>query len=905
MWRAELIYRQRKPVYWSPSSKTALAEAELEYNERHISRCAFVRFPLVKLPDVLVRDTRVDASHISALIWTTTPWTLPANKAIAVNAGLDYCLVEIPALPELGQLLICRDRLEHVKSFLERDVQVKVIIETIKGSDLVRKTEYINILQGKGWEPQKIIDARFVTATSGTGLVHLAPGHGLDDYNACKELDSGFKSPVDDDGCFTAEAYPDNPNLLQGKNVFREGMRAVIDFLENAPSMQVRGIELWGSHILATHQIEHKYPLDWRTKRPLIVRATAQWFADIEGIKKEALSALASVGFTPESAKARLESFIRGRNYWCISRQRPWGVPIPALYRVDDGSNSAVMTKETISHINTVFNMRGTDAWWSDAEDDPAWIPSFLEGKYVRGKDTMDVWFDSGSSWTMLEKWHGFKPVADVYLEGTDQHRGWFQSSLLTYSAFYDWKDGIAKAPFAKLITHGFTLDHKGRKMSKSMGNVVHPEEIMTGSLFAPPAEGKNVAQHSGNEKRRYLKGIGTDVLRLWVANHDYKNDIRINEATLKSVHGNLQKYRITVKWLLGVLEDYTTTSAASSLLKDYTNDHQLLDQIALHHLRATSAAVHEAYSQYEFFKAVSAINRYINHNLSSFYFEAIKDRVYAGTIHDRLSAQRVLVIILNELLLMLSPVTPLLIEEAFDHMPMHVRHEGEHPLRRIWTPTQAGAEDNKDYNNNNNNEDDAVAAKAMTTTTIPNLKVKAEVLERVHSAIRQAQEEARNEKKIGSGLECDVCIFLPEECDGVVQEVLSPERTAELAAMFVVSKLEIRMAEAVEGADAGVGAAPFIPPASLSVDVSSSFSSSSSGWKYESQFSVTFPVSSSSTTIKTTTCSSPGEMGKVVILPASRHKCPRCWRYVAPEKNKVCGRCEAVLSGRDAVVGF
>ena len=867
-------------MYWSPSSKTALAEAELEYNERHISRCAFVRFPLVKLPDVLARDSRTDASHISALIWTTTPWTLPANKAIAVNAALNYCLIEIPAMPEFGQMLICRDRLEHVRSFLESDVQVNIVVDAIKGSELAGQTEYINILQGVGWEPQYIIDARFVMATSGTGLVHLAPAHGLDDYNACRELSSDFKSPVDDDGRFTADAYPDDPKLLQGKNVFREGMRAIIDFLGNAPSMRVGENELWGSHILATHQIEHKYPLDWRTKRPLIVRATAQWFADIESIKEDAVRALGSVGFTPESAKARLESFVKGRSYWCISRQRAWGVPIPALYRTDDGSNSAVMTKDTISHINTVFNMRGTDAWWSDAEDDPAWIPPFLKGTYVRGKDTMDVWFDSGSSWTLLEKWHGYKPVADVYLEGTDQHRGWFQSSLLTYSAFYDWGDGPVKAPFAKLITHGFTLDHKGRKMSKSLGNVVHPEEIMSGSLFAPPAEGKNVAQHSGNEKRKYLKGIGTDVLRLWIANHDYTNDIRINDSTLKSTHGNLQKYRITIKWLLGVLEDYASHRAVSNEAKDYTNDHQFLDQIALHQLRATSATVHDAYGQYEFFKAVSAINKYINHSLSAFYFEAIKDRVYAGTVHDRLSAQKVLAIILNELLLMLAPITPLLVEETFDHMPMHVRHGGEHPLHRIWTPTQAGADD---------------AAK-----TSPNLDMEIQMLETVHDAIKRAQEKARDEKRIGSGLECDVCIVLPKDCGGLAKEVLNAERTAELAAMFVVSKLEIRTADDDDGAAAAAAAAAAYPTAPLSPADASRVVN----WRYEAQFVVQSPSLPSSSS-SPSSLSSSGEMGRVMVSPASRHKCPRCWRFVAEEKSKVCGRCEGVLDGRDAVVGL
>lgn len=849
-------------MYWSPSSRTALAEAELEYNERHISKCAFVRFPLVRLPHVIAQASDIKSDHISALIWTTTPWTLPANKAIAVHADLSYCLIEIPAMPEFGQMLVCRERIDHLKSLLASDVQINVITEMFKGSDIAGETDYINIFQGAGWIPQKIIDAKFVSATSGTGLVHLAPGHGLEDYNACKELGLDFKSPVNESGCFTADAYPENPKLLEGKNVFREGMQAVINFLENPPSLKIGDIELWGSHVLATHQIEHKYPLDWRTKRPLIVRATAQWFADIEGVREEAVETLNSVHFIPESVKTRLESFIKGRNYWCISRQRAWGVPIPALYRVDDGSNSAVMTKDTISHINTVFNMRGTDAWWSDAEDDPAWIPPFLEGTYIRGKDTMDVWFDSGSSWTLLEKWHGHKPVADVYLEGTDQHRGWFQSSLLTYFAFYDWGGRPAQAPFAKLITHGFTLDHKGRKMSKSLGNVVHPEEIMTGSLFPPPAEGKNVSQHSGNEKKRLLKGSGTDVLRLWVAGHDYTNDIRINESALKSIHGNLQKYRITIKWLLGVLDDYNSSSVVSKEAQDFTNDHRLLDEIALYQLKKSSETVHRAYKEYEFYKAVIAINKYVNQDLSAFYFEAVKDRVYAGTLHDRISAQKVLVVILNELLLMLAPITPLLVEETFDYMSMHVRHEGEHPLRRIWTPAKSFI----------GIVDDTVAKHK----TREDLEITIQILEDVQNAIKQAQEKARLEKKIGSGLECDVRIILPTDCSDVVQRVLSTERAAELAAMFVVSKLDVQV-DCQKGTSIESLAFP-----TASAEPSRS---TKAFWMHESEFQAQ---------------SSSGKTGKVIVTPGSKYKCPRCWRLVARKKDSVCERCDGVMKGVD-----
>lgn len=448
-----LIFRRYKPVYWSPSSKTALAEAELEYKEDHVSTAAYVRFPLASLSECL-RERLPEGARVSAVIWTTTPWTLPANRAIAVHSELEYSVVKTGS--EL--LLVASSRLPHIQTMLFSEKPVEVILESVLGSD-IEGSQYTNVLRGHESEPQPIIHADFVSAESGSGLVHLAPGHGMDDYEVCMKLGIKAAAPVDDLGCFTSAALPDDPQALEGKSVLDGGSAVVLKIL--------------GDKVLTTHKYKHKYPYDWRTKLPVIVRATEQWFADVGHVKSDALQAMKDVRFIPEAGQARLESFIKGRSEWCISRQRAWGVPIPALY---DDKGFAVLTDASVANIISVINERGIDAWWTDPADDPAWILPGPEGVYTRGKDTMDVWFDSGTSWTQT------KQQADVYLEGTDQHRGWFQSSLLSHIS----ASGRTGAPFKTLITHGFTLDDKGKKMSKSIGNTIAPSQIIDGSLLPP-----------------------------------------------------------------------------------------------------------------------------------------------------------------------------------------------------------------------------------------------------------------------------------------------------------------------------------------------------------------------------------------------------------------------------------
>ncbi|KAL1305248.1 hypothetical protein AAFC00_002163 [Neodothiora populina] len=851
-----LIYRQNKPVHWSPSSGTALAEAELEYDENHKVVAAFIKFPLVKLPDVLSKRDGVHAASVSALIWTTTPWTLPANKAIAIRSDMEYALVEFrtdPASKDIqGQLLISKDRIESLLAHLPEGTTYEIIVDSISGATL-EGTEYTNLISG---EKCKIIHADFVTSSSGTGLVHIAPGHGMDDYNVCMKLGIGPAfAPVDDKGLFTDQAFPADPAYLQGKEAEYGGAKAVISLLRNPSSKSLLASDT--SLVFATHNFKHKNPIDWRTKKPVIVRATDQWFADVGKVQELALSSLETVKFIPESGKARLQSFLKGRSQWCISRQRSWGVPIPALFNKQTGDY--VMTAASIDQIISVIQTRGIDAWWSDAEDDAAWILPGLEGEYIRGKDTMDVWFDSGTAWATLSPRED-GTVADVVLEGTDQHRGWFQSSLLTYVSEQDSKSaGIA--PFNTLITHGFTLDSAGRKMSKSLGNVISPQEILSGSLL-PPLKVKNTGKGRSAAIRPYKKQndvMGPDVLRLWVASSDYTKDVVIGQPVLHAVHQALQKYRVTMKWFLGVLDDYPAAGPAEELLDDL----YCADQIILYQLSKASIQVFEAYQNNEFYKGIAALNRFINADLSAFYFEVIKDRLYADDEDIRRHTQTVLFLILDELCHMLAPVTPLLIEEVWAHMPEHFKthEERPHPLQRVWDEPFSAAFDQFGTPD---------AMEGMRT-----------IVDRVRSAVTAAQEDARRAGRLGSGLACRVELRLPRETATQPLALLMDLREKdELSELLVVSDAEVmpldddyrkKLIEQEENEAIKQIIRERENPA----------------WKFE----VEFECGDAETPAT----------GNAVVLPPFGEKCVRCWQYIAEEPDTLCGRCADVV-GEDSI---
>ncbi|KAI9681999.1 MAG: isoleucine-tRNA ligase [Caeruleum heppii] len=830
MVRKGLIYRQFKPVYWSPSSRTALAEAELEYNEVHISTAAFVTFPVTKLPPRLAAEANIDVTKLELVIWTTTPWTLPANRAIAVNNDMTYAVIQTDSG---RQILVAESRLSHVSECCLHEPSLPVL-GAIRGRDLVGEVEYRNLFQGKTSRSLPLIHADFVLPESGSGLVHCAPGHGQEDYNVCSRHGIPAVAPVDDSGCFTDDAMAESPEQLAGKSVLDDGLHSVLDILKRSDLL------------LGVHHFKHRYPYDWRSKSPLIVRATAQWFANVEKIKSSAIEALTSVRFIPASGRGRLESFIKGRSEWCISRQRAWGVPIPALIHMPSGS--VILTDESLSHILPVLERRGTDAWWTDAEEDAAWIPPRLllgctPQDFRRCKDTMDVWFDSGTSWTQLHERapEAPFPTTDVYLEGSDQHRGWFQSSILTYVA-HQWGSSTQtslplRAPFKTLVTHGFTLDQGGRKMSKSIGNVVSPLQIMDGSLLPPMKRKKGTfnrhrpaSDDLSDNGRPVYDGLGADALRLWVAGSDFTKDVIVGQSVLGSVNASLHKLRVTVKLLLGALGDF---DPADEL--DYARL-TMIDRIALLQLASVIESVSRAYSDYEFHRAVTAINRWLSADFSAFYVESIKDRLYADEARgqSRRGAQTVLMHVYDSLVGMLAPVTPLLVEEAWQHTPRPIADLKLHPLQRIYPTIPA------EWRN-------------------PQLASDLPWLFNANSAVKSAQERARAAGKIGSSLQSAVILSFSPPGPSISSAAESFFRRCqdELEAFFVVSSVQL--------------------------GASSSLDSSDVPWHFTADFET-----------------SDGGRAVAVVLPPQHAKCVRCWRYAVPSADGpiagLCRRCDAVV---------
>lgn len=828
-----LLSRRFKPVYWSPSSRTALAEAELEYNENHISTAAYIKYKMHSLPQALSTKLGLDAGNISAVIWTTTPWTLPANKALGINPDLDYSIVESE---EDGLLLLARARVEEVQRLCKSTFTLKMIFQ---GCELAGAT-YEDVTFNEEAPPRPLLFADFVTVESGSGLVHLAPGHGMDDYDLCTKHGIPAFAPLDDEGRFTALAAPSAPDTLLRKEVLTSGNDAVISILRE------------NQRLLVTHHYQHKYPYDWRSKQPIVVRATEQWFANVGELQTAALQSLDSVTFIPEGGEERLTSFIRNRKEWCISRQRAWGVPIPALYHKLSGK--ALMSQESISHIITTIGKRGVDSWWTDDELDPTWTLPWLRDEngqtfYKRGKDTMDVWFDSGTSWTQLEaQSHQNRTyTADVYLEGTDQHRGWFQSSLLTHIAVQKGNNegSLPSAPFKTLVTHGFTLDQHGRKMSKSLGNVISPDEIMEGTLL-PPLKKKHKghgANNTANLKPSY-DSLGPDALRLWVASCDFTKDVIISQAVLKAINGILSKYRVTFKLLLGILADCFPAENIPFLSL------RINHQIALMQLRSLITTTQKHYQRFEYHKAIIEINKYVV-NLSAFYIESIKDAAYAGgdeksRVSSRKMTQFTLLRIFTALQQILAPVTPLLIEETWDYTPRHIQEWHGYPFhRQLDEGAEIGGEEWSRWHNEQLEED------------LP-------ILMQANAAIKTAQEMARNERKMGSSLQSFVLLEVKQPSiseftegqESPVYRVLN-QYLADLETIFVVSKVDINFGS--------------VPPYAAEAE-----------WSFVSEFDVR------------------GEKVCAHIYAPQMAKCVRCWRYAAPlesdSQTALCGRCEGVV---------
>ncbi|MBD1941701.1 isoleucine--tRNA ligase [Coleofasciculus sp. FACHB-712] len=794
------IYRGLKPVHWSPSSKTALAEAELEYPEdsegrpAHTSRSLYAAFQMTNLGPAVRSQLQPFLPDLGVAIWTTTPWTIPANLAVSLNPELTYAVVEVEAdsLPiSTKYLLVAADLVERLSTTLSTNLTVKA---TVPGKDLEHST-YRHPLFDR--ESPIVIGGDYVTTDSGTGLVHTAPGHGDEDYKVGQRYGLPLLSPVDADGNFTQEA-----GQFAGLNVLGEGNQAVIDALSQARSL------------LKEEPYVHKYPYDWRTKKPTIYRATEQWFASVEGFREEALKAIASVNWIPAQGENRITAMVADRSDWCISRQRNWGVPIPVFYDLE--TNEPLLNEETIAHVQAIIAEKGSDVWWERSVEELLPESYRHNGRsYRKGTDTMDVWFDSGSSWAAVAKQRPeLEYPADIYLEGSDQHRGWFQSSLLTSVATNDI------APYKTVLTHGFTLDEQGRKMSKSLGNVIDPSIVING--------GKNQ-----KEEPPY----GADVLRLWVSSVDYSSDVPISKNILKQMGDVRNKIRNTARFLLGNLHDF-------DLAKDAVPYEQLpeLDRYMLHRMTEVFGEVTQAFESFQFFRFFQTVQNFCVVDLSNFYLDIAKDRLYisAPDSFRRRSCQTVLAIALENLARAIAPVLCHTAEDIWQYLPYPT------PYKSVFESGWVKLEEH---------------------WKAPKLAGFWQQLRQIRTEVNKVMEQARAEKMIGSSLEAKVLLYVPNaEFRSLLQALNltsafhshSPSsglgnRVDELRYLFISSQVELLdSSEALQGL------------------------------KYSSQT----------------------EALSIGVVKADGEKCDRCWNYSihvgeSAEHPLLCERCIPALEGK------
>ena len=742
------IYRGLKPVHWSPSSRTALAEAELEYPEGHTSPSIYAAFTVTKLGDGAA-ELEEYLPNLNVAIWTTTPWTIPGNLAVAVNENLEYAVVQLnPPLPTVeammakegvSYLIVAKDLVERLSATLERDLTIKT---TLTGKAL-ENTTYRHPLYER--ESKVVIGGDYITTESGTGLVHTAPGHGQEDYITGQKYGLPILSPVDDSGKFTEEAgkFAGLQVVAKGNEKVSVGNQAIIDALTEAGSL------------LKHEEYAHKYPYDWRTKKPTIFRATEQWFASVEGFRDNALEAIKSVTWIPATGENRITPMVRERNDWCISRQRSWGVPIPVFY--DEETNEALLTEETIDYVKTIIAEHGSNAWWELSVEELLPEQYRNNGKtYRKGTDTMDVWFDSGSSWASVVKARGLKYPVDMYLEGSDQHRGWFQSSLLTSVAVND------TAPYKTVLTHGYVVDENGRKMSKSLGNGVDPKVIIEG--------GKNKKQEPP---------YGADVLRLWVSSVDYSSDVRIGNNIVKQLADIYRKIRNTARFLLGNLHDFDPKSDAIPYA-----DLPQLDKYMLHRITEVFADITDAYDKYQFYRFFQAVQNFCVVDLSNFYLDIAKDRLYISSLGSfrRRSCQTILAIAVENLAKAIAPVLSHMAEDIWQSIPYDTGY------RSVFQSGWVTIDDEW-------NKPDLVEFWTKIRT--------------LRDEVNKVMEEARQNKAIGSSLDAKVLLYVEDTQlkDKLAAlnptDSLNPKSVDELRYFFLASQVElVNSMDAIEQAE-------------------------------------------------------------------------------------------------------
>lgn len=697
------IFKGLKPVYWSPATETALAEAEIEYADV-TSPSVYVRMEGNK--DLQERLGINETLYI--VIWTTTPWTLPANVGISLNPDFTYGVYKT----EKGNLILAKELAE--KAFEEIGIKSPVLVKEFLGKDIERTTYKHPYLDRTGL----VILGAHVTADAGTGAVHTAPGHGQDDYVVGVRYDLPIISPMDNKGFLTEEAG------IFGGMRYNKANEAIVNHL------------IESGHVLKLKEIVHSYPHDWRAKKPVVFRATEQWFIKVEGsdLRERALKALDNVEFIPAWGRNRIGSMIETRPDWCISRQRTWGVPIPVFFNEESGEE--IFNKEIVDRVIELVKKEGSIVWFkSTAEEligEELLAKYNLKDKKIR-KDgnIMDVWLDSGVSHRAVLETRGdyLRRPAEMYLEGSDQHRGWFQSSLLTsIGSTFD-------APYKKILTHGFVMDGEGRKMSKSLGNTVVPQEI--------------------------IKEYGADILRLWCSSVDYRDDVRISNNIIKQMAEAYRRIRNTARYILGNINDfdYNTDRVSYEKLTE-------IDKLAMHKLEVLKKTVTESYEKYEFYNLFQAIHYFAGIEMSAFYLDIIKDRLYTEKTDsvERRAAQTVMCEVLLTMTKMIAPVLSFTAEEIWGELPSTFKQE-ESVLLTTW------------YKENNEHFNYGLEEKWNEI-----IKIRKEVNKTLEKA-RQGEN-----KIIGNSLDAQVSLYTE---DKELKEFL--QKNKELLEMsFIVSEVEI-----------------------------------------------------------------------------------------------------------------
>ena len=686
-----LVYKGKRPIHWCASCQTALAEAEVEYNDKE-SPSVYVRF---KIQDARFKEIfpALADKDVSIIIWTTTPWTLPANLAIAMHPEFEYAAVEIQGQGARGKgqevFIIAKGLIENVAQKLGwQDYKIIETFHPQKLEGMKARHPFID-------RDSIIILGEHVTLDAGTGCVHTAPGHGQEDYEMALKYGLDIYNPVDNQGKFTAQV-PE----FQGQYVFKANP-AIIDLLKQ------KGV------LLHEEKITHSYPHCWRCKNPIIFRATEQWFISMEkgDLRKRALTAIDNVQWIPPWGRDRIYNMVANRPDWCISRQRAWGVPITAFACKKCGHT--LLDEKIANKIADEFEKAGADIWFE--KDVKELLPSGTKCMKCGSQDLekeeniLDVWFDSGTSFAgVLEKRHNLKMPADLYLEGSDQHRGWFHSSLFASIG----TRGIA--PYRAVLTHGFVVDGSGRKMSKSMGNVIAPQEVIN--------------KH------------GAEVLRLWVSAEDYREDIRISEEILKRLSEAYRRIRNTFRYILGNLYDFDPSKDIVPY-KDLTE----MDRLTLHRLAKLTERILKAYETFEFHVIYHSVHNFCNVDLSAFYLDILKDRLYTSRADSkaRRAGQTTIYYALDYLVRLTAPILVFTADEAWQYMPKR-KEESIHlatfpEIKKEWL----------------NDE----------------LEEKWEQLLKIRGEIAKAMEMARQEKVIGHPLDARVSVIPPKELEALIKE--------------------------------------------------------------------------------------------------------------------------------------